>query len=81
MSNIGVATKITITYPSVIQDTIMGFGQLIKIKGHKRVHLMVINTKLEDHTETYTMKPVYKPSPKSRLKNKSVFSKFKMELA
>ena len=78
--NYKTTVTLTIQSPEIVQDTILNFGQAIKIKGEKRVHLIVVDTKLEDNTETYSMKPVYRPSPKSTLNNKSVFSKFKMKV-
>jgi len=55
-------------------------GEILRIKGYKRMVAKVTEVKRTDSDITYSIKSAYKPSPRSRLKNKSVFSKFKNEI-
>ena len=73
-------TTITITSPRVTKPMI-SVGEQVRIVGQKRIWLVVNEFKDEDNAECYTMNLIYKPSPRSRLKNKSVFSKIKLEIA
>lgn len=72
-------TTITITSPSVTKPMIK-IGELVRITGQKRIWLRVDTAKSEDNEEVYSMKPIYRPAPKSRLKNKTIFSKIKMQI-
>ena len=73
-------TTITITSPRVTKPMI-SVGEQVRLVGQKRIWLVVNEFKDEDNAECYAMNPIYKPSPRSRLKNKSVFSKIKLEIA
>lgn len=53
-------------------------GQIVKIKEFKSKRRMGIVTKSDSYS--CTIEGVYKPSPKSRLKNKTKFSKHKLKL-
>lgn len=51
-------------------------GQLVKFKQKKRVWGQVTNS----DRYNATLKAIYRPAPKSRLNNKTKFSKFKMKI-
>jgi len=72
-------TTITITSPRVTKPMI-SVGEQVRIVGQKRIWLVVNEFKDEDSAECYAMNPIYKPSPRSKLKNKTVFSKVKMKI-
>ncbi len=55
-------------------------GKTIGIKGQKRLFLLIKNSSKELNSVTVSTKLVYKPSPKSKLKNKSIFSKIKTKI-
>lgn len=53
---------------------------IIKIKGQKRFCFEIQDTSKEPYQHTISMVTVYKPSPKSRLKAKTIFSKIKCKI-
>lgn len=55
-------------------------GQIIKWKESKRIRFRITDVKRQIDSFNYTFTKVYKPAPKSRLKNKTKFSKVKMEI-
>ena len=55
-------------------------GGIIKIKGQKRFCFQIIDPSAALYKHTISMVTVYKPSPKSVLKNKSIFTKVKNKL-
>lgn len=56
-------------------------GQLIRIAKKKRVWGEVENDSVRSNGETkVTIKSVYRPSPKSTLNKKRIFSKFKRKI-
>lgn len=55
-------------------------GGIIFIKNKKRVRLQITDIAPEPYNHTIGFVPVYFPAPKSRLNNKSKFSKFKMKI-
>lgn len=57
-------------------------GQIIKwAEGGKRKKLKVIDILLDqEYNHKITVKPVYSPAPKSKLRQKTVFSKFNCEI-
>lgn len=78
---------------STIPKHFSWIGKLIKIKhAHKRTWGIVTNSvngvqqenwedwEMGTPITTLTIKPVYRPAPKSQLLNRSVFSKFKKKI-
>ena len=60
---------------------LMNIGETVRVKSMKRLVFKVISYKGNgDYTDTYTMKGFYNPSPRSRLKNKTLFSKVKIPI-
>lgn len=57
-----------------------GKGAVVRITGQKRLYLQVQEIEARQYEHKLTMIPVYKPSPKSRLKKKSSFSKVKVKI-
>lgn len=56
-------------------------GQLVRIIKKKRIWGQIENiNKTQPYETTLTIKPVYRPAPKSRLNNKSKFSKHKIKI-
>lgn len=57
-------------------------GEIIKIKGlrNKRMVGEVCQVGIDEGGYNMTIRGVYRPSPKSRLKNKTKFSKHKMRI-
>lgn len=70
--------KITLQYTG--EEMMLKDGDIVKLKSEKRNVLKFVCGYREALAETYTMKLAYRPAPKSRLKNKSLFSKFKKEI-
>ena len=71
---------VNITHPPV-EKMLIGVGEFVRLRGKKRMGLVVLRSEKKDYlTETYTMKLAYRPSPKSTLNNKSVFSKVKIKI-
>ncbi len=72
--------KVTVTIPKPFSWE----GQLIKIKHLKRVWGIVTNAvdgvDEDGSNKTLTIKPVYRPAPKSRLNKKGIFSKHKTKI-
>ena len=71
---------VNITLQNTGQSMMLKDGDIVKLKGEKRVVLKLVFGSVDGLTETYRMKSAYRPSPKSRLKIKSIFSKFKIEI-
>lgn len=76
-SKVGESVTVTITMPKV-EKPIIDIGEIVKINGYKRIHLRVTRVGVGE----YTMKPIYIPSPASRLRRmkKSPFSKIKIPI-
>ena len=55
-------------------------GQIIKIKQHKRYCLQIRDISTEPTQHTIAMVRVINPAPKSRLRNKTIFSKVKVRI-
>jgi len=59
---------------------ILDKGQLIRLAKKKRVWCRVESVWGAPYNHSATLKAIYRPAPKSRLNNKSKFSKFKMKI-
>lgn len=55
-------------------------GQPIKIKGYKRWYMVVETVSTTDNITQVLTNGRYKPSPKSQLRNPSIYSKNKYKL-
>lgn len=74
-------TTVNVVFPNQGgRQMLLKDGDIVKIKRQKRLCLKFICGIVDGLNETYTMKAVWNPSPKSTLNKKSPFSKFKMEL-
>jgi len=69
----GKAVTVTLRNP---YRPLIEIGQLVKFKQKKRVWGHVTSSDMYNAT----LKAIYRPAPKSRLNNKSKFSKFKMKI-
>lgn len=70
------SVTITLNAASFVRPTFVE-KDLIKIGGTKRKYGIVKNVDKGYDTTTLTLKSGYKPSPRSRLNNRTVFSKYK----
>ena len=59
---------------------IANVGDLIKVRGYKRLRLIVTGWQQEKGYGTISTKKAYQPSPKSKLNRKGVFSKMKLKI-
>lgn len=59
---------------------VVNAGEVLMIKGYKRFCFEVKAVSYEQYEHTAQMFLAYRPSPKSRLNNRSVFSKVKMKI-
>lgn len=61
---------------------ILEVGNIVKFKGmhNKRLHGVVAKAEMVGNEENYSIKPIYLPSPKSRLRKKNPFSQNKHKL-
>ena len=77
-----ISETITINTPEYawVSGSPLVVGEIIKIKGQKRKCLEVCKTTEDGFQHTIYMTKVYKASPRSRLKNKPVFSKVKCKV-
>ena len=74
------SVTINVKWPPVVKPMI-NEGEFVRLSNFKRHGLYVTKTIISADEETYTMKPAYKPSPKSVLKNgRSPFSKMKCKI-
>ena len=77
MNAAGNSITVNFTQPKSVFDK----GKLVSIMKKKRVWGQIENVGKDSPYETkITIKPIYRPSPKSRLNNKNKFSKFKMKI-
>lgn len=59
---------------------VVNVGEVLMIEGYKRLCFEIRSVSYEQYQHTAQMFLVYRPSPKSRLNNRSVFSKVKMKI-
>lgn len=74
---IGKSVTINLTANKPVFDK----GHLVRIMKKKRVWGEVVNVDRNyPYETTLTIKPIYRPAPKSRLNNKGKFSKHKIKI-